>query len=200
MKFKLMAAAAALVMSAGAASAVIAPTATCTGSGTTGNNGGQTITATYDLYLSSGSASCVFTGVGNNDGNDQSNTAFQTYLANNGLSLLTKVTSTGSLDTGNPSYTSLLADFVDGTFSNADFSGLTNPLLVFKSGPTFGAFSLATTGPVSGSWTYSGQGSLSHVSLYASTAPVPLPAAGLMLAGALGGLGALRRRRKNRAA
>jgi hypothetical protein len=34
-----------------------------------------------------------------------------------------------------------------------------------------------------------------HVSVYSSVAPVPLPAAGLMLAGALGGLALVRRRR-----
>jgi hypothetical protein len=79
----------------------------------------------------------------------------------------------------------------------------TNIVIAFKSGfggitPTWAAF-LLPGGVTSGTWTISGakQG-LSHVNLYGELVPaaVPLPAAGLLLAGAIGGLAMARRRRK----
>ena len=88
-----------------------------------------------------------------------------------------------------------------GTFS-IDLTGLTDVILLFKVGggnldPVYAAFLLADfNGLVSGTWGVSGSNSLSHVSLYANVAPIPLPAAGFLLIGALGGLGLMRRRRK----
>jgi hypothetical protein len=79
----------------------------------------------------------------------------------------------------------------------------TNLVLAFKSGvaqlnPDWAAFVLPS-GVTSGSWSIaSGQQSLSHANLYGQmvVAPVPVPAAGLMLAGALGAAAMVRRRRK----
>jgi hypothetical protein len=78
----------------------------------------------------------------------------------------------------------------------------TNVILAFKTGlggldPDWAAF-LIPNGVTSGSWAISGQQALSHANLYAqkAPAPVPLPAAGFLLIGALGGLAAVRRRRR----
>jgi hypothetical protein len=79
---------------------------------------------------------------------------------------------------------------------------LTNAFIALKSGegqldPDFALFSIPD-GILSGSWSIdAGNQSLSHISLYGTLVPatVPVPAAGLLLIGALGGLAALRRRR-----
>lgn len=80
---------------------------------------------------------------------------------------------------------------------------LTNAFLALKSGngqldPDFALFSIPD-GILSGSWSIAaGSQSLSHISLYGTLVPatIPLPAAGFLLIGALGGLGLASRRRR----
>jgi hypothetical protein len=78
---------------------------------------------------------------------------------------------------------------------------LSNVYLLFQTGvaqlnPDWAVFSIPN-GILAGSWTVERNG-LSHANVYGTLTPatVPVPAAGLMLLGALGGLVALRRRRK----
>lgn len=82
-----------------------------------------------------------------------------------------------------------------------------NVIIAFKSGqgqldPDWAAFRLPV-GVTSGRWAISGDQALSHVNIYAQVGrvpppppPVPLPAAGWLMIAGLGGLAALRRRRK----
>ena len=80
--------------------------------------------------------------------------------------------------------------------------GYTSVLLTFKQSNSFAGFLLDLTKPLTGIWNTKGPGNsvddLSHASVWYSGAPaaIPVPAAGLMLLGALGGLAALRRRRR----
>ncbi len=98
-----------------------------------------------------------------------------------------------------------------GLWSVASYNGYNPLMIVLKSGPQFAAFLLteAISG-LSGRWNISEQKcnrngcrdtpkALSHASVYynGAPAPVPLPTAGLLLLGALGGLAALRRKRRS---
>jgi hypothetical protein len=77
-------------------------------------------------------------------------------------------------------------------------AGLTHVVITLKAGGGFGAFLLDLTveNPLAGTWA-STKG-LSHASIYynGTPAPIPLPAAGFLMLGALGGLAALRRSRR----
>ena len=94
------------------------------------------------------------------------------------------------------------------------FSGLTGSvMLVFKdgAGTTLVGY-LLDMASLSGTWEspfvcppFSGQGNscgpekakdVSHISVYSTVAPIPLPAAGFLMLGALGALGVAARRRK----
>ena len=97
-----------------------------------------------------------------------------------------------------------------GAFS-IDLTGLTNVILSFKTGtgqcgrgntnpcdPGFAAFQIFGTGIITGTWGVNLKQGLSHISLYGSEgpSPVPLPAALPLLAAGLGVIGLMKRRRK----
>lgn len=89
-----------------------------------------------------------------------------------------------------------------GTWSVTGWTGVGQAMLVIKGGNGFAAYLIDLAAGLDGTWSTAaltnGGGKrpkVSHVTLYSVPASVPLPAAGLLLAGALGGLAALRRRR-----
>lgn len=97
-----------------------------------------------------------------------------------------------------------------GTWSVSTFNNYTKAALVVKAGSEAWVAYLLDVTKLSGTWTTADilnsggkQPDISHLTLYVGgeqvdpVAPVPLPAAGLMLVGAIGGLAALRRRKAN---
>lgn len=97
-----------------------------------------------------------------------------------------------------------------GTWSLQSYSGYDPLMIVLKSGTQYGAFLISELiSGLSGTWGITQEQcnkkgcretgkDLSHASVYYNGEPsqVPLPAAGFLLIGALGGLAALRRKRK----
>ena len=97
-----------------------------------------------------------------------------------------------------------------------DTTGSYDAVLIFKVGPevcpsktvpgllclpAFAAFEISVTGDALLDWaTDKCMDGLTHVSIYLKPAPIPVPAAGLLLLGALGALGALKRKRAGKPA
>ncbi|HEX9857508.1 MAG TPA: VPLPA-CTERM sorting domain-containing protein [Paracoccaceae bacterium] len=82
-----------------------------------------------------------------------------------------------------------------GSLSGYDFIAI-----ILKQGRTWAAYLYEGVIPESGDWTsdaFAQDDGLSHFSIYTGpVTPIPLPAAGFLLIGALGGLGVIARRRK----
>ena len=94
-----------------------------------------------------------------------------------------------------------------GTWSVTSWAGIGDAMLVVKGGRGFSGYKIDTSKGLFGSWSTASltnrggnQPAISHMTLYATLAdnpaPIPIPAAGFLLLGALGGLAALRRRRR----
>jgi len=90
-----------------------------------------------------------------------------------------------------------------GSWSVTSWAGIGDAMLVVKGGRGFSGYKIDTSKGLFGTWSTAsltnGGGNrpaISHMTLYATPAPIPLPAAGFLLLGALGGLAVLRRRRR----
>lgn len=197
--WKTLLAAGALALAAGSASA---STVSCPGTGA--------ITTDREFTLTTDPGStCFASGLGNINGNKTGGNADPLFgllsgAFGSGFVLIDKSDGNEGIKTD-----ALVGELTSGLSGSWSFllpsagAGYVwkNVVLAFKSGegnldPDWAAF-LLPDGVTSGSWGISGEQALSHANLYAqrSPVPVPLPAAGFLLIGAIGGLAALRRRR-----
>jgi len=200
--FKTLAAAAVLMMAAGGASAATVATVSCPGD------------RVFSVTTAPGST-CFATGVGNINGNPDltkknPDPLYPLLLAAFGAGHVLIDKSDDAKSGLKPNaLVGALESGLSGSWSftlpsaGAGFSW-TNVILAFKAGsggkklnPDWAAFVIPNS-VISGTWAFSGKQALSHVNLYAQSvpAPIPLPAAGFLLLGALGGLAVLRRRRR----
>lgn len=208
MSLKALGAVAALVTASWVGAASASTVTTYCPEGGTSSDSVRNFSVTIDD--ANGAADCLLTGTGNTD--TPANKA-AIDLANGAGSLLDKSDDPGAdLITG----VELITDPLGGTSGVweiivPDGYILTDVSIAFKSGqgggdPDWALFSLPDD-ILSGTWAIdnplcssgcSGYQSLSHGSLYGVLvpAPVPLPAAGLLLLGGLGALGLAKRRRK----
>lgn len=180
---------AALALALGVASAGVA--ATCSAS-----SGPQTVNYT----LTQGNPDAVM-GVACVSNANDSNTIDSSYsiFGMTGWTLAAKAGDESGGD-GNVSFGDTPVSGGSSSWSLLNPNGYSNIFITLKQGQSFAAFWLDTTEALSGFWSTSGparssQG-LSHVSVYyQGPSVVPLPAAGLMLLTALGGLAFARRRK-----
>lgn len=182
--------AAVLSLAAGAAGAA---TATCSVTDADGHP--------VSSYTVSGtdSAGCYAWGNGNINGNPTGDPLLTGSNTVNGT--ITPVATPYSDLTylGAPSYTQVTgSSTVSGTIDIGTLGdGYTDLVLAIKFGDNWASFMIsAEDNPFSYSITPKRGAGVSHMGLYGVPAPVPLPAAGLMLLGALGGLTVVKRRRK----
>jgi len=186
--FKTFLAAGAVALTCSAASAA---TLNCT---TTGGQGKSN--ATFTLSNATGAA-CF-------GGNDK-NTVNSTFLMFGMTGWIGSDANNNGFGDGTVEFTSIDAPVNGdkfGSWTIDSLAGLSKIVIVLKAGNKFGAFllDLVALDPLSGFWT-STKG-LSHATIYYNGTPVPppsavpLPAAGWMLLAGLGGIAALRRRRK----
>lgn len=158
--------------------------------------------------------------IGNNSGsnvdlNDAQNFTSGALFGSTNWELDTKIEVSGNeddgffFDTADPNgrlSAGLEDDALSGSWSVGNWNGVEKATLVLKGGNGFAAYLLDLTAGLEGEWStqalFVGKNNnnnptLSHVSLYTTPSPIPLPAAGWLLITALGGLGiAARRRRK----
>jgi len=171
---------------------------------------------TFKLEIST-KASCF---AGNDSGNGGITDGNQTVFGLNGW-LVGDSSDSDAAQTGSVLFDSIpTVETAGGGWSILGYNGFDPLMIVLKAGPQYAAFLIteAISG-LSGTWAITEEKTtctnatrtnpsvctikttpknLSHVSVYHQPAPVPVPvpAAGLLLLGALGGLAALRRRRK----
>lgn len=146
------------------------------------------------------------------EANDNFDAALNAQLDADGYELVGKVENGASPDSVYDDLISMLG----GTGGEFDLTESVEVVLVFKVGggsacrdddyegnacvPVYAAFEVVTTGAALLAWSVDSTGrtnqGLSHVTIYTKPAVIPVPAAGLLLIGALGALGLAKRRRR----